>query len=373
MTLFAEGDDQPLREILRGIFAFYQRRGPTAGLTRTLLEKALWEFKVSLPPDDEMTSVFGFYWWLRGYYSDTLYHAIDSMVQEGLIELTDRDLMRMPEDALRASFFDDDALQARIEAFLPSLGKFDVYKPVEEVILQHYNLYAPNQFCLAYPRYFLPVFGRLVDAIREGRPLSLGPMDLRRISLERLDDATIGLPFESHYDAFRRDFMVLRTVLQRMITHQDALGSMAEDAWREIRELVEEFWELYCMFLREKYHDQSLEYRVSRWQDERRKRSLELGKSLDHLYDRILEIIGEEKLGEKLVDRRYIVDLVERGIQEDEIAWVDTDRFGLDWADLRTHDWREVAERLQQSPFRKVLVRYRAGRTPEEVVLKVRS
>jgi len=373
MTGLLKEDDERFREVVRSIFAFYQQAGPSVRLGRTLLEKSLWEFKVRLPKGHELEESFGFYWWLRGYFSDQLLRCIDVMLSAGEIEQDDDDLLYMPREILEQSFSDDVELSERIGAYLPVLASFEARRPVEEVIMQHYNLYAPNQFCLTYPRFFLPAFSRFLEAVQSGHPPILGPADFRMISLARLDDAATSLPFEPYYDPFRVSFLSFRIILQRVLRHYEAFITRDPGLWTRLTGLAEDYWKLHCMFLRERYHDTSLSNREGKWRDEKKALLDELESSTNELYDAVLLTIGEEKLGERLVDRPSLVSIVEQGLNKDDIVSVDTDRFALDWEDLRQRSWKEVAEALETAPFRKVKVRYRHGRDPEELALKIKG
>src|SRR3989442_7160302 len=100
--------DERLREILRQIFAFYERkfrpRTRDNGLNKVLLEKAVWEFKLGLPEDHELADSLGYYWWRFGFYSDVVHQTVDAMITDGQIEVTNKEeweSLRMSDEWLK--------------------------------------------------------------------------------------------------------------------------------------------------------------------------------------------------------------------------------------------------------------------------------
>lgn len=346
-----------LREVLRSVFRTYATRFPKAPLTRTLLEKVIYEFKVSLPPEHELVRDLGFYWYLRGYFSDRLYSCLDYMREAGELQLTDEDLLTMPARTMKRAVIKDEDLERRIQVFLPILDDYSPLVKTDDIITKHYLKYAPSPFCVPYNRSLLPSLQAFLETVSQGVSPVLGPRDLRAITRARLDECTRSLPMAGHYAEFKTVYLLFEKTASRLVEYA-TIKELDSSLARRTLESADDIWQLFCLFLREKAYDPSMSYRVPYWRDERRERWSEVARQVSRLYDEVVTILGEGLVGEHVVDKDRVIEVLQKALSEDRLLWVDTDTFGLDWAELRAKPASELRETLAQRPFTRLFVRY---------------
>src|SRR2546425_5981384 len=276
-----DGDFTSLRELLRSIFKFYADSFRGASLTRTLIEKVVYEFKVGLPSDNALGKQLGFYWYLRGYFSDRLYACLEFMERQGEIQRTDNDLLMMPSRVMRSPIVRDEELGNQIQSFLPKLREYNPYVSVDDVITKHYLKFAPSPFCLAYSRRFLPALRYYLQALAEGRPMALGPRDFSKLARTRLEESTLGIPGDVHYSEFRRLYQLYERSVLRLIEYGSD-QKLPATLVPETERLAESGWRLFCLFLPERAFDQSISYRLPDWKAEREGDVAEVGSQISH-------------------------------------------------------------------------------------------
>ena len=316
------------------------------GLTKTGVQKVLYELKRSLPEGNRVGEHLPYYWFKAGPFSERVARGLDDLQSRGVVAVQRHgrsSVFKLRREHRRLVNHDAHIEEARthLQRIVKNMRPFSVDP---EMRIQ-YERDAPTPF---YPKFkldFMPVLeAHSAEAAR-------GHVDLDQaaILIEALRDATISFPTVPPFQDLKRPYSDFEKACGRALKWAGrgdkqkyaALAKKASDLSRQV-------WDAFACGARIMEHDDAYSGRVDDWRSQFSEKTRALSSATDDFYLTVLDVVGSENGYEKAISGDDLIDHILEYRKSGEIAYI---KFSSPSEQI----WR-ASERIRQLPEYRIFV-----------------
>lgn len=290
------------------------------GLTKTGVQKALYELKRDLPEGNSVGAHLPYYWFKAGAFSEH--------VAKGLEDLQSRSVV-VKEDHGRYSVFKSvrtvgrlvthtaDVQEARacLQRIVRDMRPLSVASEMRD----QYEQDAPTPF---YPKFKLDFMPALEDHHRKAERGSVDP-DQAAFLTEAINESTRSLPYASLFGEFRQPYFDFEAACRRLFKWA---GKCDQKRYAELAggaaDLSRQVWDTFAHGARILKHDAAYDCRVPAWRAEFLGKVHDLSLAADNFYLAVLDAAGSTGGYERAISKDGLIDHILEYRKSGEIAYV---------------------------------------------------
>lgn len=314
------------------------------GLTRTGVQKVLYELKRSLPEGNRVGEHLPYYWFKAGPFSERVARGLDDLQSGGAV--VEEDHGRYSVFKLgRGRLVEHDAgiqeARTHLQRIVRNMRPFSV----DPEMRAQYERYAPTPF---YPKFkldFMPVLEAHGDEAARGRVDS----DQAALLTEALRDATMSFPAVPLFRDFKRPYSDFEKACRRALKWA---GKGDKKGYAQLvkkaADMSRQVWDAFACGARIMEHDDAYSGRVDDWRAQFSEKTRALSSATDDFYLDVLDVVGSENGYERAISGDDLIDHILEYRKSGEIAYI---KFSSPGEQI----WR-ASERIRQLPEYRIFV-----------------
>ena len=290
------------------------------GLTKTGVQKVLYELKRSLPEGNRVGEHLPYYWFKAGPFSERVARGLDDLQSGGAAVEEDRgrySVFKLRRGGGRLVEHDAGIREARthLQRIVRGMRPLSIASEMRA----QYERYAPTPF---YPKFkldFMPV----LEA--HGAEAARGHVDSDQAALltGALRDATISLPFISLFRDFKRPYFDFEKACRRTLEWAEkATKKKYAELIAQATNLSQQVWITFASGARIMEHDDAYDGRVPDWRCEFSRNVRDLSCATDDFYLAVLDAAGSEDGYEQAISKDALIDHIAEYRKSGEIAYI---------------------------------------------------
>ena len=290
------------------------------GLTKTAVQKVLYELKRSLPEGNRVRDSLPYYWFEAGPFSEHVARGLDDLQSRGAVVREDHgrySVFKLGREGGRLVEHDADIQEARAHLQRIVRGMRPLSAAPE--MRAQYERYAPTPF---YPKFkldFMPVLEQHSAQAERGE---VDP-DKAAFLAETLHDATISLPFLTLFRDFKRPYFDFETACRRTLEWAEkGTKNKYAELMEQATNLSQQVWLTFASGARIMEHDDAYDGRVLDWHREFSKNVRDLSCATDDFYLAVLDAAGPKDGYEQAISKDALIDHIVEYRKSGEIAYI---------------------------------------------------